>query len=205
MSIINPDAEIIIAQHIFRVDFDNEKTIVSPVNSNNSLKSGSSIAFDWDEDIFDYLETGQRNLLKRRRRRYCTSNKEKEHYMGAGTDMEVFQIMAKVAFQRFGWYNSIIIKMKQTKSWPSSYPVDVWYDTVGPYDNNSYYKRKNDKYEQYFDRSNHGIFGASGNEISHRPYGPSSRRLKAYKVEVKFQASFLDITDSQVLLISCSK
>ena len=203
LSIINPNAEIIVAQHVLRVDFDNEKTIVAPVNSNNSLKSGSSITFDWDEDIFEYLETGKRNLLKRKKK-YCTSDKEKEHYMGSGTDMEAFKIKAKVCFQRFGWYNSIIIKMKQTVGNNSSFPVHVWYNTVGPYHKNSFYKRKNEK-EQYFDRSNSGYFNGYENEISHRPYGPSTKRLKAYKVEVKFQASFLDITDSKVLLISCSK
>ncbi len=203
LSLINPDGEIIIAKHLMKTDFNTEKTLVYPLDENyNKLKSANTLNFDWDDDIFEYLETG--NL--KRRQKYCTSNKEKykEWKFNKGNETGFYVDMkAKVCFQRFTWYNSIIIKFKTEKGHGSNAPwIYAHYETLGY----NFYQTKNSK--TTFQRQNTTTFKGSNNVISHRPY-QSTRRLKGYRVSVNFKfrdtenSGWMPLTDNKTLTIYC--
>lgn len=116
-TLINQDRKIIIQNFEFTTNFDNETTTVSKVDV--GLKSvGSSdentITLTWDDDVFEMME--QTPATKGwwpfgSSCSHCNNTDEKHTFE---TRMNSFHAkgQAKVCFQRFTWYNSVIIKFK---------------------------------------------------------------------------------------------
>jgi len=202
LTLLNPNAEIIIGDYLFKVDFTKEKTFATPIFIDENKKSESHLVFSWDDDIFEILKNGNQNLHKKSAKSFCPSNKEKYKYWVIYPDILTARekIKAKVCYQRFGIYNSIIMKFKAEEFNIDSPLVNASYHTVGT----NFYENKK-KYKE-FSRQNYTTFVGQGNEIHHRPY-QSGRRLKRYFVSVKFSWNYTDSDgnhhDEKTLTISC--
>ena len=210
--LINPEAEIVVENHLFKVDFKNEQTLEMVIDSfnehafSNAKKSISSFnILSWNQNAFE-----KDKIIKGNERwwwddGYCRENKEKDKdwEFAVGFPGLETRFKAKVCFQRFTVYNSIIIKFKADEKGLDAPRFAAHYITEGEnfFINNDGYKK--------FERENSGVFVGPGSEISHRPY-QSTLRLKEYYVSVKFDFETLSFhpafppRDETTLTIQCN-
>lgn len=192
-ALINNESEIVIDNQLFKVDFEKEVTLQKVVDASDceSLKLSKSdlnnfVAQSWDSDINGESLNSKGVEKWWQDDGYCRENKEKYKDWEFAKHITIpnyyTKLQAKVCFQRFTIYNSIIIKFKAIEKGGDAPNISASYATVGE----NFYWQKDAPTEHTFDRDNSTIFMGSGNEISHRPY-QSSVRLKAYFVSVKFQ------------------
>ena len=207
LSLINPDAEIIIAKHLMKTDFNTEKTLVYPLDENyNKLKSANTLSFDWDDDIFEYLETGKVETLKGK---YCSGGaktKDNSWEFNKGDEFNYAHLRIKISFSRYGFYNAILIQYK-AKKLIGTFNIYGSYKTEGE---NYYTPRKRKKTS--FSKQKSTTFTATGQTIYDRPYN-RTRRLTAYKVNVRFYYKVTQhggplppsykISDEKTLYLSC--
>ena len=179
LSMINPNAEIIIAKHLMKVDFETEKTLVIPVDENNTrLKSATTLNFDWDDDVFEYLENGNSNSFKSK---YCGGAKVKDRSweFNKGDVYNYAHLRIKISFSRYGFYNAILIQFK-AKQLVGNFKIYGSYKTEG----SNYYKPRK-KNKTSFSKQRSRTFTGTGQTIYDRPYN-RTRRLVDYNVNVRF-------------------
>ena len=178
-SLINPDAEVIINNYLFRIDFDKERTFATLLSEDNkNLKKSSNFDFSFDEDAFDILENGRQSRLKRR---FCGNNKKVTTWeFNKGDVYNYAKLEAKVQFQRYSIYKAIMIKFNMQDHAGGLLKMDVHYVTVGE----NYYTEHR-RSQSNFTREKSGNLRVKGNSIWDRPYS-STRNLKHYRVSIKF-------------------
>ena len=202
LTLLNPQRSIVISNYIFTVDFNKEHTYVSPVVEDNNLKSTNTLEFSWNDDVFEYIETGERSLLKRRK--FCKNSKESNYTWISGQPGYDFQVKALVRFRKYSIFSSIYFSLEQ-KVWHDFTPiVSGNYTTVGE----NYYRRKRGGRVPFSRTKPNTILSPNG-KIYNRPYGASSRRLKEYRANVKFNINYTYNNQYysyyKTLLIECHK
>jgi len=183
LTLLNPKRSIIIANHIFTVNFDKERTYMSLYSEDNNLKSSKTLDFGWDDDVFEYLETRERTLLKRKR--FCKNDKESNYTWISGQPGYDFQVKALVRFKKYSIFSSIYFSLEQTVSSYYAPIVSGNYTTVSE----NYYRRKSGGRVSFSRTKPNTILSPNG-KIHNRPYGASSRRLKEYRANVKFNINY---------------
>ncbi len=172
---MNPDRQIIVGGYLLTTNIKEETTSVALVDNSGLKSAEEETTLDWDINVFDYLETGNRASLKRS---FCKNTDDKNEWK-FGLERDFSRIQAKVCFQRAGWYNSIIIKFKLEKRIKSGLYYKLHYKTQ-----DAWYRRRN-RSTTHFSRENSCDATEQGDEISHRPYN-GTRRLSAAEVPVLF-------------------
>jgi len=117
-TVISPKAEIQIGNHLFKINFKEERTEVYTLRDSSSNLKSSKIdnsseptLYKWTDDIFGLLNHDA--MLKS----YCTSDQDKKYdeaYFGGddnGNDFW-FTAQAKLNYQNFGFVHTIISKFK---------------------------------------------------------------------------------------------
>ncbi len=187
-TLMNQDRQIIVADYLLTSNLEGQTTTIKPLNSPNLKSSGylleDKVELKWEEDLFEYLETGK-STVSSLKRSFCNNTDKKEDWVHLD-DYDMFgnlvfgsRIQAKVCFQRSGWYNSIIIKFKLERSAKNPACYYLHYKTL-----NAKYQRRN-RSTTSFSREKSRYAYDQGDEISNRPYS-GTRRLAWADVPVQF-------------------
>ncbi len=208
-TLINPDAEIIIQGYKVKINFDDETTLVyeaddSTSTNSSGIKTSSNISpittLSWTDDFSYFLNGNTKSLMSS----YCKSSKGKsvtlisknvldDYYTSQATASSCPYLEAKLKYQKFSIYKSMILKLKLNNhsSFDGNYKIygHVYY--LGD-ENDNYYKIKN-KSKKYinYDKQAYLNYTNGDKKISKRFFN-TRRRVQYFNVEMGFVAYILD-------------
>jgi hypothetical protein len=180
-TLINPDGCIQVGNYYFKVDFENEKTLVMDLFENEYLLKSvkfiksNSLEFSWGDDVFAILNNEP--ILKSSS--YCSGNQITESYPDF--------IKATVDFNNYGLYHNLRAKLWNDLNLSTYFlrlkTVDSPYSPpIVPTGITSRCFWINNKEQNIIVRD---FIEYNNTEVATRPYS-STRRLKGYRMDVEF-------------------
>lgn len=174
-TLLNPDQQISIDDHVFAIDVLNDRVEVLKSNQFVDSKSFSNkenkvLLYTTEDDVLDLLEGGSPSKSISNKG-FCPSKKVSRNYSLGEMDVE-----SKIVYQKGGIYKSLIAKIKQSGLFPRGY-IELY---TSPGAKNNWKNKKDSGKMTYSD-------GGYGRKYSHRPYY-RTRRLVSYNFDMTTSA-----------------
>ena len=188
-TLINPEGILQVENFLFQIDFEKEKTLAyvmdeatTELKSASVIEQNSPVELNWEDDAFVILK-GEPRI-----KGYCKGNRDRKKEWSFNTGvinghvpaMEI-DIKAKLCYQHFTFYHSLITKIKSDHFKTTS---ATWFEikmkSIG--DIRWDLKRKSPR-SKNIDMVT--TIGSSGPGLDYRPFA-SRRRVQSYYAKVRY-------------------
>jgi len=192
-TLINPEGVLQVGRYLFRVDFEKEKSyayVLEDEMKGDGLKSATimeqntPIEFEWNENAFSILNNEQQ--LKSAQ--YCNGNDDKKYTfppLASGYPSEFLPyysivIDAKLCYQSFTFYHSLIAKIKPD-SFVSNFNTELRLTMNGPIQ----WDLNNQAPQPSFNLNLSTSCSSPTHELDYRPFA-GTRKVQSYSAEITF-------------------